>query len=131
MFHHCKTKEDVKKLYFKICQYLHPDKGGDPSLFSLLHESYEIALELKNISHHSKKSEGKYENAFDDVWKEDNAEELKIIDEIYLYANEHKKFNTDYLDSVKEYLEQNGYITSCQYNCLVKTYYAFKMHVKT
>jgi len=128
MFHHCKTKEEVKSLYFKLANFLHPDKGGDCYLFSLLKETYEMALELK-VSSKSKNSSGKkYETVYDDVLEDEEA--IKIIDDIYEYAKAHPKYKTDFLDSVNEFLNDKGYITSSQYNSLVRAFYAFKMNEK-
>lgn len=126
MFHKCKSKEEVKSLYFKLAQFLHPDKGGDGNLFSLLKESYDMALEFVEVVKMEKKNKRRYENTVYDVDFTD-IESLKIIDDIYEYAKTHPKFKTDYLDSIVEYLKQNNYITSHQFNSLVKVYYAFRM----
>lgn len=83
---------------------LHPDCGGEHDLMILLQESYE------NVP--------------------STDERLKIIEEIIEYAKTHPKFNVAYTESIKAYGSENGYITSTQYNTLVKTYYAFRMDKK-
>jgi DnaJ-class molecular chaperone len=82
MFHHCKTKEEIKSLYFKLAQYLHPDKGGDSNLFSLLKESYEMAMDLLDLKEaiiKENKKKRRYENTVYDVHMTDK-ESLGIVD---------------------------------------------------
>lgn len=129
MFHKCKSKKECKSLYFKIAQFLHPDKGGDSYLFSLLNDSYEMALEFnKEINSHVDEKR-KYASVVEDVYDSD-LDALQIVEEIYEYAKTHPKFSTDYLDSVSEFLEERGFMTSSQYNSLVRVYYSFKMEKK-
>lgn len=58
------------------------------------------------------------------AWDDDD---LQIIYDIYNYAKNHPRFDTKYVDSIQDYLAENGYITSNQYNALVNVYYSFRM----
>lgn len=62
-FADCRTKEDVRKLFFKLCLQLHPDKGGDHSVFVRMKNEYEKAIkfypneaEAKNTTNESELS---------------------------------------------------------------------------
>lgn len=135
MFHNCKNLDDSKKLFRKLAMRLHPDHGGDNELMILLQEAYNNfqfiheELEKQNKQKDEEKSKkencNKYENAIEDVELGD--ESLKIIDEILEYAKNHERFKADFTESIKEYLEEHGHITSMQYNKLVKIYYSFRM----
>jgi hypothetical protein len=39
----------------------------------------------------------------------------------------YKKFDTSYVSNIADFLEENSYLTSGQYNSLVKVYTAFRM----
>lgn len=127
MFRSCLCEDSVKKLYRRLAAFLHPDKGGEPDLMSLLTDSYEKALlEVKKIS--GKQSENiKYENVVNDILYDPSDERLTIITKIREYAEKQRKYKLDYLESVIEFMEDRGYMTSSQYNSLVKSYYSFKM----
>ena len=131
MYHRCKTKEDVKTLFRKLAKYLHPDHGGDHECFILLNESYEEKIlsyqsENKvNVKKEFKGNPGKYQTTSDKIHHED--EEIQILFEIMEYALKHKRFNTDYINSVHDFLLEKGYVTSSQYNSLVKIYYSFRI----
>jgi len=145
MFFKCSDKQEAKTLFKKLAMRLHPDHGGDHQLMILLKETYEKFIEdldryerftklveesenKKNEKKESpKKSEDKYQKVFEDVYDE---EQLKIIDEIIKYGEKHERFDTSFTESIKEYLEENGFITSTQYNSLVRVYYSFRMDKK-
>lgn len=132
MFHQCQSLEEAKILFRKLAFYLHPDHGGDSQLMILLQESFENFkdyieyLEFEKQKKEQTEKNQKYETQIDDVYELD-IEKLKIIDEILKYSENHPRFKADYTESVKEYLEEHGFITSQQYNSLVKVYYAFRM----
>ena len=129
MFHKCNNINDIKKLYKRLAFRLHPDYGSDPDLMILLTESYEMALQfLNSVEKLEKETQKPYQNSLEDVLIGD--ERLKIIDEIIEYSKLHTRFKTDYVNSIREYLEENLHITSSQYNSLVKIYYAFRMDKK-
>lgn len=44
-FQDCRTKEEVRKLFFKLCIQLHPDKGGDHNVFVRMKREYDYAIE--------------------------------------------------------------------------------------
>jgi len=137
MFFNCHNKTESKKLYRKLSMYLHPDKGGDDYLMSLLTSAYHACLErggaatedneTKRDDINAKEYESNeiYPMSYDDIRKGDSR--LDIISEIHEYASNHKKFNIGYIESIKEYLSDNAYISSTQYNTLRKIYYSFHM----
>jgi curved DNA-binding protein CbpA len=135
MFRSCKSKEEVKKLYRELALLIHPDRGGSNSLMALLTETYEKEMKANGGSKeakqpHSRPSSGgrKYEEAYENIY--DGSYELEIMDEIFEYAKDHQKFSTSFVDSIKEFLEGKGFITSTQYNSLIRIYYGFKMDTK-
>ncbi len=134
MFHRCKDKDDAKILFRRLAKHLHPDCGGETDLMIILQECYEMYLnpkEKKESQTESPKKENvrpdlKYQQTEYNV-DSDEIEKLKILNEIFEYAKYHPKYNLYYLESVEEYLAEHGYVTSAQYNALVKAYYAFRM----
>ena len=122
-------------MFRRLSLKLHPDCGGEADLMILLQECYEN--KLKELSpkqtnyppkNPTNQTHQKFQNVYSDVILGNPA--LHILPEIFEYAKSHKSFKTDYLDSVYEFLSENGYITSSQYNSLLKTYYAFRMDKK-
>lgn len=135
MFHRCDNEKQSKDLYRKLCKLLHPDHGGDNECFILLKECYDLFVEVqeqlskdKIKAEPTKKPAGdpaKYALSDFDILADDAC--LEVINEIKKYATSHSKFSLSFTESVAEYLEENGFITSAQYNKLVKIYYAFRM----
>lgn len=145
MFHRCRTEQDIKTLFRRVAKFLHPDMGGNHELMIILQESYDQALESLKGSNKSvydfyedlKKNykdppkpkweafDGIYQKMTERVWWGDPR--LEIIDEIKDYARDHEKFKLDFVESVEEFLIENEYITSKQFNVLVNIYYSFAM----
>lgn len=132
MFSRCKDEKEVKGLFRRLAIKLHPDYGGDNELMSLLKDSYEIALEFVKKYEQSEKKHSShkkfYEKVFEDIHIGDSR--LSIIMEMYEYSKNHKLFKIDTTEEINEFLKENGFITSRQYNRLVYIYYAFKMDDK-
>jgi len=128
MFHNCKNEKEIKKLFRSLASFLHPDKGGEGYLMILLQEAKELAVEAVKGYESFKKETTKHEKTYEDVDAGD--ERLSIICEIKKYGEKHKSFSTDFVESVEEYLEEHGYVTSSQFNSLVKVYYSFRMDKK-
>lgn len=42
---HYEDKKTAKKWYREICQYVHPDKGGDKRAFHVLQKIYDVLIE--------------------------------------------------------------------------------------
>lgn len=133
MWHRCTTEEEVKDLFKKLAFRLHPDHGGTEELMILLNESYETAKYFYDALNKEKEkpkfteeNPGKYQKSFSDLTLGD--ERLQVINEILDYARTRKSFNTDFVISIVDYANENGFVTSAQYNSLLKTYYAFKMN---
>lgn len=128
MFDSCQTEEESKKLYRRLSLHLHPDHGGEHDLFILLTNAYELHIkyinDIKNIVDNIEKGP-RYIKTIFDIEEEDQA--LEIIDEILQYAKTHKRFDPSFVESIQEYLEENGKVTSNQYNKLVNIYYSFRM----
>ena len=130
MFHRSQTKAEGKSLFRKLAMRLHPDHGGDNDLMILLQETYDKFIETFD-DHIVKDSPLVYEKVYENV--ESGDIRLKLLVDIMSYGEQHKKFNTDFCESILDFLDEKGYITSSQYNALLKTYFAFKMNetVKT
>lgn len=133
MFRFCKTEEDSKKLFRRLAHFLHPDKGGESDLMQMLVEAYEDHKEIVDKyqeykAKENKKSSVKYENSYEDVKIGD--ERLEILDEISQYGEDHPRFSSNFVESVRGFLEENGFISSGQYNGLVNVYYKFRMNKK-
>lgn len=157
MFSKCKTKEECKTLFKRLAKRLHPDLGGEHDLMILLIEAHERQLkwtsfyddELDPLSNpsssHKPKNEpnkkqeketpssfapwdGIFSNVVEDVFLGDPR--LTILDEILKYATKNPTFKTDFTESVKGFLNKKNYITSSQYNTLVKIYFSFRMDEK-
>lgn len=128
MFRSCQNEESIRKLYRRLANFLHPDKGGESDLMVILTNAYEKALiEFKKSENSKVKPEAKYQNVYDDILYDEDDERFEIIEDILAYSEKNPRYKTDYLNSIKEFIDKNGFITSAQYNSLVKTYYAFRM----
>ncbi len=138
MFHKTLSKDEAKRLYYRLSMFLHPDKGGECDLFNLLSESYEkkcmdfdenIQEEPKEKKAENPRYEGNYQAVYDENITILDPR-IKVIDEMLTYAKENKNFKSDFIQSVYKFGKERGYITSMQYNSLLKTYYSFQMHIK-
>lgn len=134
MFQSCKNLSEAKNLFRKLALRLHPDCGGSPEMMVCLTQAHESFIQkMKGVNAKEKlKSSMRYENVFEEImfhtatdWE---SERLSILGEIAKYAKFHKHFNCAYVSSVIEFAEENGFITSGQYNALVKIYYAFRIN---
>lgn len=133
MFEKCKNEQEVKELFRRLAKHLHPDVGGEADLMARLQDSKNYHIELfQSMSAAEAKEKAQqqneryYQNVFEDVFSgQHNIEEL--IYEMEEYAKQQPRFNRSFLDDVTKFLEGNGYITSSQYNALVKIYYSFRM----
>lgn len=134
MFFKCKNEREVKELYRKLALKLHPDHGGCSMLFNLLQDAKDNMIRLlakveKNIEPGAFKTRNrKYENQIEDVYAGDEC--LEIIKDFRKYKEKVSSFSLSFLESLEDFLSDRGYLTSIQYNCLVKTYYAFRMWEK-
>lgn len=125
MFHRSQNKEAAKTLFRRLAMRLHPDHGGENDLMVLLQESYEKYNETFYEEIQKDEPLG-YETAYENI--DEGDQRLKLLIDIMAYGKAHKKFNTQFCESILEFLDEKGYITSSQYNALLKTYYAFKMN---
>ncbi len=126
MFRNCRSLEEGKLLFKRLALRLHPDTGGDHDLMISLTDCYES---FKNgdmkTSDSKKKSKNRFEKSFENIFPGDA--ELEILAEIKKYSLKHPKYNMDFTNSVEGFLEENGFITSAQYNALVRGFYTFRM----
>jgi curved DNA-binding protein CbpA len=128
MFRNCQDEESIKKLYRRLANFLHPDKGGEADLMIMLTKSFERSLvDFKKSEKKYVKPDAKYENTYDDIPYEKEDKRFDLIKDILKYAKNNPKYKKDYIESIMEFINNNGFITSAQYNSLVKTYYAFRM----
>ena|SRR3972149_2420541 len=130
MFHNCKTEEDAKKLFRKLCLLIHPDKGGSNELMILLNEGYEICLKslqrTEDKFNEFCKKQKKPENV--KIFKGD--ERLSILDELFEILEDHEHFPGDFIISVSCFLENQKYITENQYNGLAGVLKDFKRRME-
>jgi hypothetical protein len=134
MFQNCKNELEAKNIFRRLAMRLHPDYGGDNELMILLKEYYDSSLEIiKHLDEEVKKEREqkkcKYHKVYDDVFFLDD--KLRLIDDIIAYGHNHPTFRLDFTLSIKSFLNENGYITSLQYNKLLSIYNAFKMYNKS
>ncbi len=129
MWHRCKDEDECKKLFRRLALMIHPDKGGEADIFVVLQESYDMEIKLRKSKTYRppqyKPEETLYRQRYEHIYREDKG--LNILTDIEEYAFKNCKFNTDFLFSMMEFLDKNGYLTCNQYNTLVKIYYAFNM----
>lgn len=126
MFRFCKTRDELKQLYRELSKFLHPDKNGDHDLFIRLTHAYEYSLdelEGNKPKKENKSHDMKYNNIIYDV----ESEEFDIIIEIFAYAKRNKRFSLDFTNSVLEFGKKNSFITSHQYNSLIRVHSSFQM----
>jgi curved DNA-binding protein CbpA len=113
MFHNCKSEDEAKKLFRKLCLLLHPDKGGSHELMILLNEAYELYLKPKIKNPYSREEPKKSQS--DKIFMGDDR--LDIIEELNDLQEEHD-FSSDYFESVMAFLNARKYITQKQYEGL-------------
>lgn len=58
-------KKEIKKAYFNLVKIHHPDKGGDPEMFRLLSESYDILMDDNSKKEYDVKS--KWGSSYDEL----------------------------------------------------------------
>jgi len=132
LFSECEDEAEGKALFRRLAKLLHPDMGGDNELMALLknaHENFKISMLTPNSKAYRKppkyQKKQKYNKVYEEVFIDDP--EIKIIEDIFEYAKNHKKFNISYVSSIKDFLNENGYVTEGQYNGLVRIYTSFRM----
>lgn len=142
MWHRCKNENEIKCVFRKLAHYLHPDKGGSAELMILLTESYQIAREaLIAFKDHPKKEVNlrkkettyeyplaEYPEVVEDIFDGDPM--LEIINEILAYAETHPSFSPRFIIAVKDFLYENGFVSSTQFNKLRNIYYSFHVYKK-
>lgn len=131
MFFKCLKKEDCQKLFHKLALYLHPDHGGSNELMILLQDSYRERVRMIEMLEESKEKidENKtYENVYETIYLRD--ERMQIIHDIMEYYKQNPGIKSEFVESVYKFLKDKGYVTSGQYNALVKIYYQFEMDSK-
>jgi|ERR1700722_10881568 len=146
MWHKCTDEDQCKKLFRRLALRLHADHGGSDDLMILLKESYESKLETylkKTKSKFTKRNEKKEHKTEKTLWKpgdpfEKVIEDVDLADpmlqtlflEIQTFSKTNKSFKIDFTESILEYALKNKYVTSNQFNALVKIYYTFRMDQK-
>jgi len=56
-FKHCKTYEELKKLYFKLAMQHHPDRGGNAEVMKAINAEYDVVWPLLKDKHINKDNE--------------------------------------------------------------------------
>lgn len=116
MFENTETLDELKRIYRKLCKFLHPDLGGDKELMQLATEEYERRkISIENFYKKTTKDEEIF-NQQKYYRREDVDKELfKILMEL---TNFMKPNEEDFFLGVCEYAANNGYVTEKQYNAL-------------
>ena len=127
MFRFCEDIEETKKLYRMLSFKLHPDYGGDSYLMSILTKAYEAEIEhiKSGKKRNDEKRRDKYPMTHEEVCAGDGR--LELLSDVMEYGLHHKRFDLSFCESVAEFLDENGYITSQQYNALRRVYHSFRM----
>lgn len=127
MFFNTYTKEEALKLFRKLSFRLHPDHGGSNELMILLQEAYEERCKwIEELDKAQKKEQKKYyEKTTEKIRSGDDR--LGILDEIYIFLLDNPDIKLDFVESVRNFYKAHAYITSGQYNALVKIYHQFEM----
>lgn len=144
MFFKCDSKDECQKLFRKLALRVHPDMGGSNELMILLQEAFDDRIKYlekpKKKSTEKKKSKDKpkkdkpkqadkiYENVYEKIYFDDDR--LSVLDEILEYLKAHNNLKINFVHDVQRYLQENDFMTSGQYNALVKIYYQYEMHKK-
>jgi len=128
MFSGCKNPKEVIDLFEKISLYVHPECGGAEELFELLEAAKDRAIE--SIVAYNEYAElcdqaelPRYELTNQAVHQGDT--NLNIINDILDFSSDDNEFNSEFTLSVANFFKRKKYITSAQYNALVKIYNAF------
>jgi hypothetical protein len=98
---------------------------------AILQDAKQHAMEGLNayseyVKERKSKFYGEYEEAYEDIFKGDKR--LSIFEQIKKFSKKNPRFKSDFVESVTFFLDSKGYITSNQYNGILKTYYSFKMN---
>ncbi len=131
MFFKCLDKNESQKLFHKLALRLHPDHGGSNELMILLQEAYQErirVIEMIEESREHEKQNKTYENVYEKIYLRD--ERINVMHEIMDYLQKKPDIKIEFAISVHKFLKDNGYVTSGQYNTLVKIYYQFEMDKK-
>jgi hypothetical protein len=135
MFFKSHTKEDCKILFKKLALKLHPDCGGDHQLMLLLNEAYEDRMNwLTEIEKSIKEAETakktkSYENVVEKIYNGD--ERILLLQEVDDYMTNNPSLKLDFVVSVLAFYFEKGYVTSGQYNAILKIYHQYEMYDKT
>lgn len=125
MFFKCKTIEQSKSLYEKLVKKLHPDFGGDYELMLLLNDAFESNIKIINEKEKNIGKEKKYVFQYGNIYQGD--ERLEIFIDIQYFALTHSSFDMTYVESLKKFLSEKGYLTGMKYNRLVYLFYSYNM----
>lgn len=119
---------------------LHPDKGGSTELMALLTETYEsvkAAMELaqkkeemKNRNAKPKEQATTYHGNYRPAKTQfvNGFAELKIVTEMLKKSHKIKDFDSSFVYSVAEYIQERSFCTQAQYNALVRLYERFRFY---
>ncbi len=157
MFQDCNSETEVKKLYRRLALLIHPDRGGDGELMVKLTKAYDRALSnapkprsttsqartqpnprprkppepkpqpeaprpRKDGEPYTESQEGDIKNT---DWRSG------ILLELVEFFKTKKSYTNKFINSIACYFAIRGFITSGQYNCLVRMYNEFGLNKKS
>jgi len=122
MFHKCKNREEINRIYERMKKLL----INDVDLLNILNESYEIEINHV-VFQFLDDSKGKFKrtnhNLHNDDWRV-----MELFEEMVFYKNEYPEYNGhEFLDSVMKFCDDKEFVTQKQYNKLLEIYYRNNM----
>lgn len=129
-FDECKNLDDVKKRYRILSKLFHPDHGGPVDLMLELNRYYENATGRFHKQKTENKKEEKTKKPTHTYTHDDEDEYLEKIEKIMKYADMFKSFDSNFIDSVWEQFQANGFISDRQKSAIDKIYINFRIGEK-
>jgi hypothetical protein len=111
MFHRCKTKEEVLKLWKRLLFRLHPDQGGTSELCILLEEAKEEALSALLSGRKHKAPEGRPKAKK----REESQEAAELFKAFIPIADFMNKKELEVFESMWNYFKSMGKLTEPQF----------------
>lgn len=128
-FDKCSTVEEVKSRYRTLSKRFHPDLGGDKELMQELNQEYEKYLNNFNFSNFSKTFQ-RNEHFNKNYNKNYEKSSQQKINAVIRWARSRKWFDTEFVESLQEKLDEYGELTSAQEEGLDNIIKKFKIKLE-